>query len=73
MGYSLEVAKSAFLGMRISPELRKQLAQIALREERSTSQICEVLLRGGVAAYQKEGTKYLQRILAKAKSDTEQS
>ena len=66
------MAKSAFLGMRISPELRKYLEQIALREERSISQICEVLLRGGVAAYQKEGSKYLERILAKRKNDTEQ-
>ena len=66
------MAKSAFLGMRISPELRKYLEQIALREERSISQICEVLLRGGVAAYQKGGSKYLERILAKRKNDTEQ-
>ena len=66
------MAKSAFLGMRISPELRKHLEQIALREERSISQICEVLLRGGVAAYQRDGSKYLERILAKRKSDTEQ-
>ena len=66
------MAKSAFLGMRISPELRKYLEQIALREERSISQICEVLLRGGVAAYQKEGSKYLERILVKRKNDTEQ-
>jgi hypothetical protein len=70
-GYSLVVPKSAFLGMRISPELRKQLEQIALREERSISQICEVLLRGGAAAYQKEGSKYLQRILSRRKGETE--
>lgn len=71
-GYSLEVAKSAFLGMRIGSELREQLEQIALREERSMSQICEVLLRGGAAAYQKEGSKYLQRILSRRKGATEQ-
>ena len=28
------------------------------------SQICEVLLRGGVAAYKSEGSNYLQRVLA---------
>ena len=71
-GYSLGVAKTAFLGMRISPELRKQLQQIAQREERSISQICEVFLRGGAAAYQTEGAKYLERILAKRKGQTEQ-
>jgi len=72
-GYSFDVPKSAFIGMRISPELRRQLEQIALREERSISQICEVLLRGGVTAYQKDGAKYLQRILTNRKSATEPS
>ena len=66
------MAKSAFLGFRLNPELRKQLERIALREERSISQICEVLLRGGVAAYQKEGSKYVQRFLSGRKSETEQ-
>ena len=66
------MAKSAFLGFRLNPELRKQLEKIALREERSISQICEVLLRGGVAAYQKEGSKYVQRFLSRRKGETEQ-
>jgi predicted transcriptional regulator len=71
-GYILLVAKSAFLGMRIPSELKKQLEQIARREERSISQICEVLLREGAAAYQKEGSKYIQRILARRKDASEQ-
>ena len=58
------MAKSAFVGFRLDPELKKQLERIALREERSISQICEVLLRGGVAGYQKEGSKYVQRFLS---------
>jgi hypothetical protein len=66
------MAKSAFLGIRMNPELKKQLEQIALREERSISQVCEVLLRGGAAAYQKEGSKYFQRLLSGRKSETEQ-
>jgi hypothetical protein len=53
----------------MDPELRKQLEQIALREERSISQVCEVLLRGGVAAYQKGGGKYLQRLLSGRKTE----
>ena len=65
LAYICAVAKSSFLGMRMNPELRTQLERIAQREERSISQICEVLLRGGVAAYQKEGSKYLQRLLSK--------
>jgi hypothetical protein len=70
-GYICTVAKSAFIGMRMNPELRMQLERIAHREERSISQICEVLLRGGVAAYQKEGSRYLQRFLSKQKPETE--
>lgn len=56
----------------MNPELRTELERIAQREERSISQICEVLLRGGVAGYQKEGSKYLQRFLAKQKPEKEQ-
>ena len=71
-GYICTVTKSAFLGIRMNPELRTQLERIAQTEERSMSQICEVLLRGGVAAYQKEGSKYLQRFFSKQKPETEQ-
>lgn len=56
----------------MNPELKKQLQQIAQREERSISQVCEVLLRGGVAAYQKEGAKYLQRLLSGRKGEMEE-
>ena len=31
------------------------------------SQICELLLSIGVDAYEKEGTRYLQRVLSNAK------
>jgi hypothetical protein len=55
----------------MDPELKTQVERIAEREERSMSQICEVLLRGGVAAYQREGSKYLQRFLSKKKSEAE--
>jgi len=65
------MAKSSFLGIRMNPELKKQLQQIAQREERSISQVCEVLLRGGVATYQKEGAKYLQRFLSGRKGEME--
>lgn len=65
------MAKRAFLGFRLLPELKNELERIAAREERSISQICEVLLRGGVEAYKKEGSKYLQRFLAKYKQEQE--
>jgi hypothetical protein len=54
------VARKTFLGIRLNPELKKALEQIGNAEERSLSQICELLLREGVEAYRKEGHKYLQ-------------
>jgi hypothetical protein len=63
------VPKVAFLGFRLSPNLKKQLEAIAEKEERSMSQVCEVLLRGGVAAYKAEGSKYLQKFLSRQKNE----
>ncbi len=58
------------MGFRLNSELKEKLEQIAAREERSTSQVCELLLRGGVDMYEREGTKYLQRILSQQKPDS---
>jgi len=55
--------KDAPLAFRIPSELKKGLEQIADREARSISQICELLLKGGVEAYKKEGPEYLHRLL----------
>ena len=55
------MARKTFLGVRIDPELRKALEEVANLEERSVSQICELMLRKGVEGYNREGTKYLQR------------
>jgi len=43
------------------------LQQIADREARSVSQLCEILLKLGVESYRKEGPKYLQRFLSRRK------
>ena len=59
------MAKKEFLGLRVSGELKRGLQKIARAEERSTSQITELLLRIGVDAYQEEGSDYLQRKLRK--------
>ncbi len=58
------MVKKAFLGVRLKPELKKQLEDIAAAEERSVSQISEILLRKGVEGYENEGPKYLQRFLS---------
>jgi predicted transcriptional regulator len=55
------VPRKLFLGIRIPPELKKDLEAIADAEERSVSQICELMLRRGVVNFKKEGTKYLKQ------------
>jgi hypothetical protein len=63
------VARKVFLGIRINPELKKTLEQVADAEERSVAQICELLLRTGIDAYKKDGTKYLQRSMNRQKKE----
>ena len=64
-----DMARKVFLGVRINPVLKGRLEQIAAAEERTVSQICEMLLRQGAEAYRKEGAKYLQRFLARQKKE----
>ena len=42
---------------------------MAEAEERSVSQICELLLRKGIDAYEKEGAKYLRRSAGREKHE----
>jgi hypothetical protein len=66
--YNLSVMKkSAPLAFRIPDVLKKSLEEIADREARSVSQICEILLTIGTEAYNQEGTKYLQSYLRQGK------
>ena len=66
--YNLSIMKkNAPLAFRISSELKKSLEQIANREARSISQICEILLTIGTEVYGKEGSKYLHRYLGQQK------
>jgi hypothetical protein len=36
-----------------------------MREAMSSSQVCEIFLRPGANAYEKEGPEYFQRLLAR--------
>jgi hypothetical protein len=54
------MARKIFLGIRIDPELKKSLEEMGHSEERSVSQVCELLLRKGIDAYKKGGAKYLR-------------
>ena len=51
------------MAFRVSPDLKSEIQEIAHREARSLSQVCE--LSKGVQAYKKEGPKFLQRLVAK--------
>jgi hypothetical protein len=60
-------AKDASLNLRIRSSLKKELETVAASEGRSVAQICELLLYEGVEGYHKEGTKFIQRLIAKQK------
>ena len=56
--------KDAPLAFRIPADLKKKLQRASKQEARSLSQICELLLRIGVEEYDREGHRYLQKVLA---------
>ena len=66
----LLVPRKIFLGIRINSDLKKLLEEIGEAEERSVSQICELLLRRGADAYKKAGSKYLQSSLSSQKKES---
>jgi hypothetical protein len=66
--YISEVAKTDFLVFRVSPELRRDIQLIADDEQRTITQVCELLLNEGVEAYKKEGPKFMHRLVAKQKA-----
>ena len=48
--------------------MRRDIQRIADEEQRTITQICEMLLNEGIEAYKKEGPKFIQRLIAKQKS-----
>jgi hypothetical protein len=58
-------AKDERIGFRIPSEVKDALLQIAKKEGRSLAQVCELLLRGGIHEYEREGTRYLHRLVAR--------
>ena len=68
-GYSLcRDDEEGFLAFRVSPDLKREIQELASNEARSLSQVCELLLHEGVQAYKKEGPKFMQRLVAKQKA-----
>jgi hypothetical protein len=66
-----QMAKESRLSFRTRSDLKKALEAIAVKEARSVAQVCEAILQDGVAAYHKDGTKYLNRIISSHKVRSE--
>jgi hypothetical protein len=60
-------AKDERIGFRVSSEIKGALLQIAKKEGRSLAQVCELLLRGGIHDYEREGSRYLHRFVERPK------
>ena len=56
--------------LRVDLALRHDIQPIADEEQRTITQICEMPLYEGVEAYQKDGPKFIQRLVAKQKLRT---
>jgi hypothetical protein len=66
--YISGVARTGFLVFRVDPALRRDIQRIADEEQRTLTQVCEMLLNEGVEAYKKEGAKFMQRLITKQKA-----
>lgn len=67
------MARTGFLVFRVDPALRRDIQRIADEEQRTITQVCEMLLNEGVEAYKKEGNKFIQRLVAKQKTRVKES
>ena len=65
--WQLMTAKDERIGFRVSSEIKVALLQIAKKEGRSLAQICELILRGGIHEYEREGSRYLHRFVERPK------
>jgi hypothetical protein len=57
----------------VDPALRRDIQRIADEEQRTLTQVCEMLLNEGVEAYKKEGPRFVQRLVAKQKARVKDS
>ena len=63
----LMTAKDERIGFRVSNEIKASLLHIAKKEGRSLAQVCELLLKGGIHGYEREGSRYLHRFVERPK------
>lgn len=59
----LMTSKDERIGFRVSSDIKVSLLQIAKKEGRSLAQVCELLLKGGIHEYEREGSRYLHRFV----------
>ena len=69
--YNRQMKKDAPLAFRIPADLKKKLQRVSKHEARSLSQICELLLRIGAEEYEREGHRYLQKVLTHPRDENE--
>jgi hypothetical protein len=62
-------AAEHFIGTIRKIDLAAQVRNVARQEARSLSQICEMLLKIGVDEYDKDGHKYLQKVLISSRGE----
>jgi hypothetical protein len=62
-------SKNEQIGFRLPAALKKELQEVARREGRTLSQVCDLFLAGGLETYRKEGAKYFQRLLSRQKKE----
>jgi hypothetical protein len=58
-------SKDTRLTFRVRSDLKKKLELVAASEGRIVAQICEAFSSAGLMKFEKEGTKYIQRFLAR--------
>jgi hypothetical protein len=63
-------SKNEQIGFRLPAALKKELQEVARREGRTLSQVCEMFLAAGLESYKKEGAKYFQRLISRQKRET---
>jgi hypothetical protein len=61
--------KDQQIGFRLPANLKKELHDLARREGRTLSQVCEIFVAAGLQEYRKNGSKYLQRLLLQQKKE----
>jgi hypothetical protein len=62
--------KDTALSFRVPRRLKAELEKVASSEGRSLSQVCEVLIAGGLDVYRREGSKFLQQLVSRQKKDS---